>query len=120
MKANLSKLPILLLRWTLGIVVLLASIEFVFLASAAHFLAKTGLPSWVQPFLGGAEIVAAILFLVPYTARAGSYLLLAVFAFAAVVHFLHGQYDVGNLVVYAAAVFVCMTPQENTRAELNA
>ncbi|HEY2547835.1 MAG TPA: hypothetical protein VGI46_17315, partial [Candidatus Acidoferrum sp.] len=63
MKTNPLKSPILLLRWTLGIVVLLESIEFVFSASAARFLAKTGLPSSVQPVLGGAEIIAAVLFL---------------------------------------------------------
>lgn len=68
--------------------------------------------------MGGGEILAAVLFLVPYTARAGSYLLLVIFALAAVVHVLHGQYNVGGLVVYAAAVIVCMTRHENTAAEL--
>ena len=120
MNANLSKFSISLLRWTVGLVVLLESIEFVFSASTAHSLAKTGLPSWVQPVLGGAEIIAAVLFLVPYTARAGSYLLLVIFALAAAVHVLHGQYNVGILAVYAAAVVVCMASQENTPAQLNA
>lgn len=45
MKTNISEFPIPLLRWTLGIVVLLEYIEFVLSASAAHFLSKTGLPS---------------------------------------------------------------------------
>jgi len=118
MKTSISKFRIALLRWTVGIVVLLESVEFVFSASTGHFLAKTGLPSWVQPVLGGAEIAAAVLFLVPYTARAGSYLLLAVFALAAMVHVLHGQYNVGVLAVYAAAVIASMARQENIPPEL--
>jgi uncharacterized membrane protein YphA (DoxX/SURF4 family) len=118
MNTNPLQSRILLSRWTLGIVVLLESIEFVFSASVAHFLAKTGLPSWVRPVLGGAEIIAAVLFLVPYTARAGSYLLLVIFALAAAVHVLHGRYGVGGLVVYAAAVIVCMGRQENMAADL--
>jgi uncharacterized membrane protein YphA (DoxX/SURF4 family) len=116
-KTNPLKSSILLLRWTLGIIVLLESIEFVFSASTAHFLAKTGLPSWVQPVLGGAEVIAAVLFLVPYTARAGSYLLLVIFALAAVVHILHGQFNVGGLIVYAAAVIVCMASAEELTYE---
>lgn len=76
------------------------------------------MPSWVQPILGGAEVIAAVLFLVPYTARAGSYLLLVIFALAAVVHILHGQFNVGGLIVYAAAVIVCMARQENSAEEL--
>jgi len=66
---------ILLLRWTLGLVVVLESAEFTLSNSAAHFLAKAGLPSWIQPVLGGLEIFAAVLFLLPFTAKIGSYLL---------------------------------------------
>ena len=76
------------------------------------------MPSWVQSVLGGAEILAAVLFLVPYTARVGSYLLLVILAVAAALHFLHGQYKVGGLVLYAAVVIACMAHQENSAAEL--
>src|SRR5271154_4012660 len=104
MNTRLTKYSIPLLRWTLGLAVLLESLEFVLSTSAAHFLAKAGLPFWIRPVLGGAEIIAAILFLVPFTAAIGSYLLLVVFGLAALIHILHGQYEVGGLVVYAAAV----------------
>ena len=110
-----SSIP--LLRWTLGLVVLLESFQFVFSSSAAHFLAKAGLPSWIQPVLGGAEIIATVLFLVPFTALVGSCLLLVIFALAALVHILHGQYEVEGLLVFAAAVFVCMAHSENRTAE---
>jgi uncharacterized membrane protein YphA (DoxX/SURF4 family) len=117
MNARLARISIPLLRWTLGLVVLLESCQFVFSSSAAHFFTKTGLPSWLRPALGGTEIVAAVLFLVPFTTLIGSYLLLVIFGLAALVHILHGQYDVGGLVVYAMAVFVCMARTENTTAE---
>ena len=117
MNARLAKSSIPLLRWTLGLAVLLESFVFVFSNSAAHFLAKAGLPLWIRPVLGGAEIIAAILFLVPFTAVIGSYLLLVVFGFAALVHILHGQYEVGGLAVYAAAVLVSMAHAENKTQE---
>ena len=66
-----------MLRWTLGLVVVLESCQFIFSTSAAHFLAKAGLPFWIRPVLGGAEIIAAVLFLVPFTAMIGSYLCLS-------------------------------------------
>ena len=117
MNARLAKFSIPLLRWTLGLVALLESFAFVFSNSAAHFLAKTGLPSWIRPALGGAEIVAAVLFLLPFTTVIGSYLLLVVFGFAALVHLLHGPYEVGGLAVYAVAVLVCMAHAENKTQE---
>src|SRR5271163_1951692 len=113
MNTGLTRYSIPLLRSTLGLVIVVESFEFVFSNSAAHFLAKAGLPFWIRPVLGGAEIIAAILFLVPFTAAIGSYLLLVVFGLAALIHLLHGQYEVGGLVVYAAAVLVFMTHTEN-------
>jgi hypothetical protein len=118
MNTRLKNFSLPLLRRTLGLVVLLESCQFVFSTSAAHFLAKSGLPSWFRPVLGGAEIIAAVLFLLPWTALLGSYILLVIFALAALVHILHGQFDVGALVVYAAAVLACMSHSENRTAEV--
>jgi DoxX-like family len=103
-----SRLAISALRWTLGLVVLLESVHFTLLPSAIHQFAKTGLPQWIRPVLGGSEIVAALLFLIPAVSSVGGCLLLFVFAIAVVIHFLHGELDVGGLVVYAAAVIVCL------------
>lgn len=119
MKTNLAAFSVPLLRWTVGVVVLIESLDFALSASTAHFLAKSGLPLWLPKALGGTEIVAAVLFLLPFTARVGSYCLLVIFAFAAVVHVLHGQYNIGILAVYAAAVLVCMSHSENRLAEWN-
>jgi hypothetical protein len=109
MNSTLAKNSVPLLRWVLGLVVIVESVRFAFSASAAHFLQKVGLPAWIPAVLGSSEAIAALLFLLPFTALAGSYLLLVVFLLAALLHFLHGQFDVGGLLVYAAAVIVCMT-----------
>jgi hypothetical protein len=114
MNIKLANASIPLLRWTLGLVVVLESAEFILSNSATHFLVKAGLPTWIQPVLGGSEILAAVLFLLPFTAKIGSYLLLIIFALAALLHILHGQFSVGGLVVYAAAVLVCMASAGNT------
>jgi len=53
--------------------------------------------------LAGLEAVAAALFLVPRTMRAGASLLLGLFAVALAFHAVHGEFAV-QLLVYAAAV----------------
>jgi len=106
---TLARIAVPLLRWILGLVIIEEACRFAFSSSAAHFFLKTGLPAWLRPALGIAEAVAALLFLVPVTTLAGGYALLAVFTLAAVIHVLHGQFEIGGLVVYAAAVLVCIT-----------
>jgi hypothetical protein len=96
------------LQWTLGLVVLLESSRLAFATAQIHAFSKTGLPPWIRPVLAGGEIVAAVLFLLPFTSVVGSYLLLLVFLLAALVHILHGQFDVGALAVYSMAVLVSM------------
>jgi len=100
------------LRWSLGLVVVWESCEFAFGRSALRAFAKTGLPSWIRPLLGGSEIIAAVLFLVPAASLVGGYALLIIFFFAAVIHIVHGWYDVGALVVYGMAVLACMAGRE--------
>lgn len=119
MSSSLTRLSIPLLRWTLAIVVIGESVQFISSASAARMFAAIGMPSWVRPALGIAEILAAILFLVPRTTVVGAYFLMLVFGLAAIVHLLHGQYGIGGLVVYAAAALVCVPPQSNSLTEVH-
>jgi hypothetical protein len=112
MNEQLRKIALPGLRWSLGLVVAWESCEFAFGHSAAWAFAKTGLPPWIRPALGGTEIVAAVLFLVPATSLVGGYALLMVFFLAALIHILHGWYDVGALVVYATAVLACMAHRD--------
>jgi hypothetical protein len=53
-----------------------------------------------------------VLFLVPAASLVGGYALVIIFFLAAVIHILHGWYDVGALVVYAIAVLACVAHQE--------
>ena len=102
-----DRLPVALriLHWTLGLVILAESAHFALSPESAHAFAKTGLPNFVHLGLAWAETAAAILFLVPRATVAGGLLLIAVLAFAIVIHLLHGWFDVGGLVVYAAAAW---------------
>ena len=108
MNQQLKKFAIPGLRWAVGVVVLLESVRFVLSPSAAHHIAQVGLPPWIRPALGGSEIIAAFLFLVPAARLVGGCLLLFIFAIAVAIHFLHGEFEVGSLIVYGMAVIVCM------------
>jgi uncharacterized membrane protein YphA (DoxX/SURF4 family) len=99
-----GKMGLTVLRLTLGIVVLVEAILFV-LPGAAHSFPRTHMPAIVRMILGFGEIAGCVLILVPQTAIRGAWLLLAVLVFAILLHLLHGMYDIGNVVVYAAAAF---------------
>ena len=99
-----SKIALTVLQWALGVVILIDAVLFV-LPSAAHAFATTHIPGFVRLVLGWGEIVGCILLLIPRTTVRGAWLLVAVFIMAILIHLLHGAYNVGNLVVYAAAAF---------------
>jgi uncharacterized membrane protein YphA (DoxX/SURF4 family) len=99
-----TKIAICVLQWTLGVVILIEAVLFV-LPSAAHDFMRTHMPGFVRLVLGWGEILGSILLLIPRTATRGAWLLLAVFIMAILIHLLHGAYNVGNLVIYAAAAF---------------
>ena len=103
------------MRWTLGLVVLYESCLLAFGPGRIQSLEHAGFPHLVLRILAGGEIIAAVLYLLPFSEVAGSYLLLIVFAFAGAIHILHGQYDVGGLVVYSMAVWVTLAQGEADR-----
>jgi hypothetical protein len=94
--------PIVFLQWSVGIVVLIASAETFF--HSAHKLASGSGHNLFLPLLSGAEALGAVLFLIPKTSRIGSFMLLVVFAIGLLFHLAHGEWDIGFLVVYIAAV----------------
>jgi hypothetical protein len=96
------------LRWTVGLVVLWQSYRFLATATSNTELRHLGMPHGFALALGGVELVAAALFLVPRLSRLGGCVLLAVFAVACAIHALHGQFAIGALLVYAAAVAACL------------
>jgi DoxX-like protein len=107
MSANRQRAALTALRWTVGIVVLWQSYRFIVSTAAVRNLQHMGLPQWFVPLIGGVELVAAALFLVPKLDRIGGYSLLVVFAVACAIHGLHGELEAA-LLVYAAAVVACM------------
>jgi uncharacterized membrane protein YphA (DoxX/SURF4 family) len=104
MSISKEKVGICVLRWSLGIVILIESILFL-LPAGAHGFARTHMPGIIRWILGLGEIVGCVLLLIPQTVARGAWLLLAVFVLAILIHLLHGMYGVSNLVIYAAAAF---------------
>jgi hypothetical protein len=105
LRQNRLSAALLVLQWALGLVILEESFRFAFSPEAAHAFAQTGMPTFIHGALAWAEIAAAILFLVPRATIAGGRLLIVVLASAILLHLTHGWYDVGVLMVYAAAVW---------------
>jgi len=104
MSGSRSSVGLCVLRWSLGIVILIEAVMFV-LPSAAHDFSRTHRPGFVRLVLGSGEILGCVLLLIPKTTVRGAWLLLAVFVMAILLHLLHGLYGIGNLVIYAAAAF---------------
>lgn len=99
-----AKLGLTVLRWALGIVILVQAVMYV-LPGAAHEFSRTHMPGFVRMIVGFGEIAGCVLMLIPQTAAKGAWLLLAVLVMAILIHLLHGPDGVGNLVIYAAAAF---------------
>lgn len=101
---------LLLLRGSLSLV--LGTQAAILLVSIAHTGAAHGghadLPLAVPIVLGGAELVAALLFLVPRTVWPGGALLIAVLAAAAAAQLAVGSPPPPSFVVYAAAIATVM------------
>lgn len=108
MSTSQSKIGLRVLQWALGIVILIEAILFV-LPGAAHEFSRTHMPGFIRMILGFGEILGCILLLIPKSVIQGAWLLLAIFVFAILLHLLHGLYNVGNLVIYAAAAFAIAT-----------
>ena len=107
-----SRLGLTVLRWALGVVILIEAVMFV-LPGAAHEFSRTHMPGFVRLVLGFGEIAGCILLLIPATVVRGAWLLLAVFVMAILLHLLHGMYGIGNLVIYAAAAFAIAVGKGN-------
>src|ERR1043166_4805036 len=94
-------MPFTLLRWSVALV--LGSGAAVLVASCLRGERPAGLI-----VLGIAELVAALLFLVPRTLRAGGVALLAVLVAAAAVHATAGEPPPISFAVYAAAIWAIL------------
>jgi hypothetical protein len=118
MTASRTAFAIRCLHWTVGLVVLLESSRTFY---AAHFglhgAGHSGILNSIRLFLSGSEIVAAILFLVPFTTLMGGYILLAILGLAIVIHGLHGEFGgLEILVLYGVAVWVSLTSSKHAES----
>src|SRR4051812_37918548 len=104
MSGSRPNLGLCVLRWSLGIVILIQAVMFV-LPNAAHEFFRTHMPGFVRLVLGCGEIFGCVLFFISKTGSRGAWVLLAGFLVAILLHLLHGLYGIGNLVIYAAAAF---------------
>jgi len=109
MTQDTHKLATTGLQWSLGLVLIYECSRLMFSVGAKPSFQTTHLPQWFRLAIGLAELLGAILFLLPPTVLAGGRLLLATFGVAAIIHMLHGQSDVGYLLIYAMAVLTVMT-----------
>jgi len=99
-----KKCALTALQWTLGVVILIEAALFL-MPSARHEFGRTHMPNAVRDVLGWGEIIGAVLFLIPRTIVSGGWLLVIIFGFAIIVHWLHGMWNIGNLAIYAAAAW---------------
>jgi uncharacterized membrane protein YhdT len=113
MSQEANKLARTGLQWSLGLVLIYECARLVFSAGTKHSFEATHLPQWFRVAIGAAELLGAILFLIPPAVLVGGRLLLATFGVAAVIHILHGQPDVGYLVIYAMAVLTVTTARDH-------
>jgi len=89
-------------RVTLGVVIVLQSVSAVVRAGSGHIV---GAMRSHLTILALVEALAAILFLIPKTTKAGGGILLAIFVLVFAVHGLRGELP---LLVYAAGVVLVM------------
>jgi uncharacterized membrane protein len=99
-----SRIGLCVLQYTLAVVILIEAVLFL-RPSSAHDFARTHMPDVIRIVLGIGEILGSVLLLMPKTAVRGAWLLFAFFLAAIALHLLHGQINVGYLVIYAAAAF---------------
>lgn len=109
MRTSVNKFALLGLQGSLGLVIFVEAAFLAFGTAQVHGFARTGLPGWVRIGLAWSEMALALLFLVPRAMVVAGWGLLLVFVFAAGLHILHGQTNVGALVIYSAAVLVMVS-----------
>jgi hypothetical protein len=113
---KINKTAGLTLQWTLGVVIFIEAAVLAFSRAEIHFAGQPGIHHWIRIALAWSEMLACVVFLVPHTVKLGARLLIIVFALAALVHLLHGSFQIGGLLIYAAAVAV-VASQATTNPE---
>ncbi len=92
------------LQWSIGLVLIYECSRLLFYSGAIHAAKEVHLPHVLVLAIAATELLGAILFLIPPTVHAGGKVLIGTFLVAGIVHILHGQPDIGYLVIYGMAV----------------
>jgi hypothetical protein len=110
MNRSRQDLAITILQWAIGVIVFVESC-MTFRGAVTDIRAAEHIRhlELARLFISGCEAIAAVLFLIPATLRAGSWALMVIFAWAILVHSLHGYLHELPLVIYGAGVFAVMT-----------
>ena len=116
MKIQVNRIALLGLQWTLGSVILLEAAFLAFSHAESRSAGHPGIHHWIRLGLAWTEMLACFLFLVPRAMKLGSRLLIAVFAVAVFLHVLQGNFQIGGLLIYAAAVTVIASQARPTAA----
>ena len=104
MTQNTTKLARTGLQWSLGLVLIYECSRLLFYSGAARAAQSVHLPHFLILAIAAVEMLGAILFLIPPVVQVGGKILIGTFLVAAIVHILHGQPDVGYLIIYGMAV----------------
>ena len=117
MSTSRTQFAIRCLHWTVGLVVLIESIQTFYFAHATHGTSHAEALIAVRLVLSACEIVAALLFLIPASSVAGGAGLLVIFGVAIAIHVLHGDFrGLEILVLYGVAVYVSLADRWENRA----
>lgn len=106
MKTHVSKAALLTLQWSLGVLLFLEADVLAFSSAEINFSGQPGVHHWIRLALAWSEMLGCLVFLLPYTMKYGAALLLIVLTLASLVHILHGDFQIGTLLIFAAAVVV--------------
>jgi hypothetical protein len=93
------------LQYSLGLVLIYECCRLLLLPASTHL----PVPHVLVKAIAAVELLGGILFLVPAGMLFGGRLLLATFLVAAAVHLMHGEPDIGPLVIYAMAVLTIIS-----------
>src|SRR5713226_6454154 len=101
MKTHVNKTALLALQWSLGVVLFIEAALLAFSKTEIHFAGHSAIHPLIRIALASSEMLACVLFLVPRTMKRGAVLLVVLLILAALVHVLHGNFQIGELFIFA-------------------
>jgi DoxX-like family len=106
-----------ILRYIIGVSLLLITLLFIFAPDSPESFKKLGQPDYIRQILGWTEVASCVLFIFYKTSYFGAFGLLAVFAFAAYLHLRVGlrPYSLIGWTVGVLFILYCDNRRKNYR-----